>query len=152
MVGGPAPLEPVDAFAHQVELDRVAARCVGRGDLDSHVRLAAGFEGVRQPRARVVAVDERAVGRAQLRAEPDEPPAVARLAGNGRVDRLCTRVRTCSGRPGRPDERQARAAASARRCAARGVAPGMALPRPLSSHTSCRMRSNSGVPGTNRRE
>ena len=35
---------------------------------------------------------------------------------------------------------------------ARGVAPGMAFPRLLSSHTSCLIRSRSGEPGTKRRE
>ena len=75
----PRRLEPVDAFADQVELQLVPARLDGRGNLDRDVGLLAAFEMVGQPRPRVVAVDQRAVGRAQLRAQAHEPAAVAGL-------------------------------------------------------------------------
>ena len=91
-----AALEPVDPFADQIELQRVASRLRrAPGSRSATSAASPGPSVSRQPRAGEVAVDERAVGGAQLRAEPDEPAAVASpAAGKARVERLCTRVRT----------------------------------------------------------
>src|SRR5215471_12507091 len=76
-----ASLEPVDSLADQIELQSVAARPLGRGDLDADVGARARTERLRQPRAREVAIDEAAVGLAQLRAEADQAAAVGGLRG-----------------------------------------------------------------------
>ena len=132
-----APLEPVNPFADEVELQRVAARlrrAPGSRSATSASPPASTVCG--QPGPRVVAFDERAVGGAQLRAEPHETPAVAAPARETRVPRgsgrACARAAAGRGRPtsGSPGS-------SVRTSiAARGVAPGIAFPSPLSSQTS----------------
>ena len=71
-------LEPVDAFADQIELQQVVAGRLRRDDLDGHVDAGARLQRLGQPRARVVALEQRAVLVAQLRAEP--APAAGRTA------------------------------------------------------------------------
>src|SRR5262249_46494712 len=75
----PALLEPVNPFADQIELQRIAARLFRSRDLDGDVGAGAGAERLRQPGARVVAIEHAAVGGAELRAEADEAAAVAGL-------------------------------------------------------------------------
>src|SRR5947208_14917144 len=48
-------LEPVDAFAHQIELQRITPRRFGRRDLDREVGPVARAERLRQPCAGEVA-------------------------------------------------------------------------------------------------
>ena len=137
-----ASLEPVDALADQVELERIAARL--RRARGPRLRTSADRrrrDVVGQPRARVVAIDERAVGRrsAARRGAPGGGRSSPARGTAGSTD-SCTRVGTCSGRPAAP--MSGRPGSSVRTSIfARGVAPGMALPRPLLSQISWRIRS-----------
>src|SRR5687768_3727487 len=72
-------LEPVNPFADQIELQSVTARGLGRRNVNLNLRLVSRWQIVGQPRARVVAIDQRTVGGDQLRAEAHQPPARGRV-------------------------------------------------------------------------
>ncbi len=93
-----------------------------------------GGNRVRQPGARVIAIEEAALGIAQLRAEAHQPTAVWRRAGNGRCDRLRTRVSSERVEPALRDQRRTRRAVAQldprpRRRAGDGVARDCCRPR-----------------------
>src|SRR5262249_28217266 len=74
-----AVLEPIDAFAHQVELERIAARALRTGNLDRDVEHRAGGQRLGQPCAGEGAIADRSRCVAELRTETHETTAVGSL-------------------------------------------------------------------------
>ena len=151
----PAGFEPVDPLADQIEFQRIAPGLGRGGDGDRHV-------GACRP-ARATPAATRARSRGSSASRPRRRAARRGARGGGRRSpvrgmaastALRTRARSVSGRPWRATSGSPGSGTGPRTSiSARGVAPGMALPRLLSSQISWRIRAEViACPARSRRE